>query len=50
VSLAVAYAEIGDEDKVIFNLNKAVELQPELASEAKKFLQEKGIDINKYKN
>ncbi|GEM_PF-1401172 len=48
-SLAVAYASIDDEENVIINLNKAVELQPALAEEAKKFLQEQGIDINKYK-
>jgi tetratricopeptide (TPR) repeat protein len=47
-SLAFAYAVAGDEEKVVFNLNKAVELQPELAPEAEAFLKEKGIDINKY--
>jgi len=48
-SLAFAYAAAGNEEKVVFNLNKAVELQPALAPEAEKFLQEKGIDANKYK-
>ncbi|MDD5071900.1 MAG: O-antigen ligase family protein [Patescibacteria group bacterium] len=48
-SLAVAYAGIGDEEKVVVNLSKAVELQPELAPEAEKFFREQGIDINKYK-
>jgi len=48
-SLAFAYAAAGNEEKVVFNLNKAVELQPALAPEAEKFLKEKGIDVNKYK-
>jgi len=48
-SLAFAYALAGNEEKVVFNLNKAVELQPELAPEAEKFLKEQGIDVNKYK-
>ncbi len=48
-SLAVAYAGIGDKENTVINLNKAVELQPELAEEAKKFLEQQGIDIEKYK-
>ena len=46
-SLAVAYAGIGDEENTVKNLSKAVELQPELAEEAKKFLEQRGIDIEK---
>ncbi|MDD5294621.1 MAG: O-antigen ligase family protein [Patescibacteria group bacterium] len=49
-SLAVAYAGIGNDEEVVANLSKAVELQPELAPEAEKFLKEQGIDINKFKN
>ena len=49
-SLAVTYAFIEDKENAFININKAVELQPELAEEAKKFLIEQGIDINKYKN
>ncbi|MBA3047312.1 O-antigen ligase family protein [Patescibacteria group bacterium] len=48
-SIAVAYAEIGDEENVMININKAVELQPVLAEEAKKFLEQYNIDIEKYK-
>jgi len=48
-NLAATYAAIGDEENVIINLNKAVELQPALAEEAKKFLKEQGVDINKFR-
>jgi O-antigen ligase/Flp pilus assembly protein TadD len=48
-SLAVAYAGAGDKEKMTLNIEKAVELQPELAPEAKKFLEQNGVDINKLK-
>lgn len=48
-SLAATYIKLGDEENAVISLNKAVELQPELASEAMKFLEENNIDINKYK-
>jgi len=48
-SLAVAYAGAGDKEKMVLNIEKAVELQPELAAEAKKFLEQNGVDINKIK-
>jgi len=48
-SLAATYAAIGDEENVIINLNKAVELNPALTEEAKLFLEQQGIDISKYK-
>lgn len=48
-SLAATYAALGDEENTILNLNKAVELNPELAEEARNFLEQNNIDINKYK-
>lgn len=48
-SLAATYAALGDNENVIINLNKAVELDPALADEAKLFLEQNGIDIEMYK-
>jgi len=48
-SLAATYAMMGDEANVIVSLNKAIELQPELAGEATSFLKKNGIDVEKYK-
>ncbi len=48
-NLAAIYAALGDEESVIINLNKAVELNPDLAKEAELFLEQQGIDINKYR-
>jgi tetratricopeptide (TPR) repeat protein len=42
-SLAAVYAAMDDKDNLIINLNKAVELNPNLAEEAKKFLEQNGI-------
>ena len=47
--LAATYMALGDEANVIINLNKAVELDPSLAEEARMFLKQNNIDINKYK-
>ncbi|MBI4812714.1 O-antigen ligase family protein [Candidatus Falkowbacteria bacterium] len=43
-SLAATYAAMGDKENLITSLNKAVELNPDLAEEAKKFLKSNGIE------
>lgn len=48
-NLAATYAALGDEVNVIINLNKAVGLDPDLAKEATLFLEQQGIDIEKYR-
>jgi len=48
-NLAATYAAVGDEENIIINLNKAVGLDPDLAKEAELFLEQQGIDINKYR-
>lgn len=48
-SLAAVYAELGKDDEAVKALQKAIEIQPELQEQAKEFLKEKNIDINKYK-
>ena len=47
--LSATYAALGDEINTIYFLNKAVKLNPSLISEAKKFLKQNNININKYK-
>lgn len=42
-SLAATYAALGDRENVIININKAVELNPALAEEAKIFLEQNSI-------
>lgn len=42
-SLAATYAALGDRENVIININKAVELNPSLAEEAKIFLEQNEI-------
>lgn len=45
--LAATYAALGKESEVLYNLNKAVELNPALRDEARKYLRDNKIDEKK---